>query len=480
MSENKALSIWHKVVAAWYKFMSRRDLTVFGVGKGEENQDLDFMSDVSVALRYTGRSWTYWASALALLIFFVGIIIAGFIQRDEVTRGNGQFIPSLGIQPVQSPESGVISKIYVKENQRVAKDQVLADISNVEAMAGYNELLNRKVEMEFTIRRLRAEQQGVALEFSDTEKKEYPEAASDQLMLFAARLQKYEQDSVALRAQLAVKNYELQEALLRRKQYEQSLLLLREQESKVRPLVQARAYSEVDYLNLRQRIVSQEGDLNGLAQTIFRIRSTVQETEVRLANLEPERQAAIATELQASSSELGGVTERLASGKHKVDSRVLLAPMDGTIKRILLKEQSVARQAEMVMELVPSDDTLEVDAKFRPADRSYLVVDQKATIKVSAYDFSIYGTLDAHITSISPDTIEDNKGEPWYYVRLRTTASKLPYPDKDLQIEPGMTVVVDVLSGKKSVLTYLLKPVFKTKTRTNMAVGTNATAAPQQ
>ena len=158
----------------------------------------------------------------------------------------------------------------------------------------------------------------------------------------------------------------------------------------------------------------------------------------------------------------------------------LRSPMNGVIRRILKKEENPAQRAETIMELLPTDDTLEVDARFRPADRGFLESGMNATIKVDAYDFTIYGSLPAVVTRISPDTIEDSKGQAWYEVRLQTEASKLHFGKQELDIKPGMTVQVDVISGNKSIFDYLLKPILKSrqvgKARSHAA---NATELPE-
>jgi adhesin transport system membrane fusion protein len=137
--------------------------------------------------------------------------------------------------------------------------------------------------------------------------------------------------------------------------------------------------------------------------------------------------------------------------------------MPGIVTRVILKEGSVAQRAETILELLPTEDILEIEARFRPPDRSYLDVGQNASISVTAYDSSLYGTLAARLISISPDTIEDSQGQTWYMVRLRTNSSKITYEGEDLEIKAGMTVTVDVISGDKSVFDYMMKPILKSR-----------------
>lgn len=451
-------------------------MKVLAPGKTDKT-DLEFMSDVDAALRGSGKHWAYLLCICLVAGFVVFVLWASVSERDEVTRGNGQIIPSRGVQPVQAPEGGVVTEILVKENQAVEKDQILARISNVAVVADLTEQRNRQDEFEIALKRLSAEENGVELVFTPEEERGFPRSVLDQRHIFNARKEQYEEEEKELIALIEQKKFELEEAQEREKQYEQTLRILQQQDNMVQPLLRSRVYSEVDYLNLKQRIVGQQGELESLAQSISKIRSAVGELEAKHASHASEWRASIATDMQTYRTERDSIAEKLKASAQRVKNTELLAPMAGTIKRILLKEQAVAQRAEMVMEIMPADDTLEVEARFRPADRGFLTLYQNATVKVAAYDFAIYGGLEAEVISISPDTIEDNKGEPWYNVHLRTQSSKLPYLEKDLHIQAGMTVTVDVLSGKKSVMSYLLKPVFKSKQRSTVQGERNGTEA---
>jgi adhesin transport system membrane fusion protein len=300
----------------------------------------------------------------------------------------------------------------------------------------------------------------------------------DQERLYIARKEKFEGGNREIKANLEQKQSAVEEALSRKSQYEKSLLLLKEQEQRVAPLVKRRIYPEMDYLNLQQRIIALEGELNGLAESISRMQSEVQEENARLSGRDSEWQAAIANERNAYRRQLDSINKKLTAGMYQVHISDLRAPMSGVIKKIPLKEENVAQRAQTIMELLPTEDTLEISARFRPADRGFLETGQNATIKVAAYDSSIYGALAATVTKISPDTIEDSKGQAWYEVRLQTNSSKLVYEGQELEIKSGMTVTVDVISGEKSIFSYLMKPILKSRIKGNV-VGhkTNATTA---
>lgn len=429
-------------------------------------EDLEFMSDVAAASQRRGNVWMYRLCFALLGLFVLALTLSCIVEREEVTRGEGHIIFSRGVQPIQSPDAGIVLAVLVKENEIVSANATLARISNTQAMAEYQDLLNKEADYSLAIKRLLAEREGIPLVYTEEERNEHSFAVRDQFRLFNARLERFEGERRELEALLEQKKREVEGGQLTRIHTEKSLMLLKQQEEQILPLVKSRSYPEMEYLKLKQRIIAQEAELNGLAQSISRAQSAVRESEGKLANLGPERQTQIADEQNDLGKRLKAVGEAITGRKDKAYRSELKAPMRGVIKRILLKEDNVVRQAEAVMELLPLDDSLEVEARFRPEDRGFLEVGQNATVKISAYDFSIYGGLAAHVESISADTIEDAKGRPWYEVRLKASTSTLPGKD-DLEVKVGMTVSADVFSGKKSIFSYLMKPLLKTRQSSN-------------
>jgi len=444
---------------------------MFKAKKNWDATDLEFMNEVDAAIAHKGGKWAYRFSVCMLVFFVLFLITINFVERNEVTRGTGQIVPSLGVQPIQSEQGGVIQEIFVKEGQEVRQGDRLVQMSNIDALAEYQNLANRQVEFILALRRLEAEARGTPLKFSEEELTAHPDMVQDQERLFMARREKLEGGTREIQANLEQKQRAVEESLSRRTQFEQNLLLLKEQVGRVRPLVEQNVFPRIEYLNLTQRVITQEGELNALAETIARTQSEVREEETRLANRDSEWQAAIAAETNEFRRQLDSINERLKAGTYQVEISELTAPMNGIIRRILLTEEGVAQRAQTIMELLPTDDMLEVDARFRPQDRDLLRLNQRASIRVDAYDSTVYGVLPAIITRISGDTIEDSRGQPWYEVRLRTESNKLIHRGQELAIKPGMTVQVDVISGQKSIFDYLMKPILKSRQQAGIKEG---------
>jgi len=210
--------------------------------------------------------------------------------------------------------------------------------------------------------------------------------------------------------------------------------------------------------------VSLQGDIDQLAASIPKTRAAAQEARQRILFRQAELDTSILDELNKRRAELASLRETLAAGSDRVTRTVLRSPVRGTVKQIYLNTiGGVVKPGESIMDIVPLDDTLLVDARIRPADVAFLHAGQHALIKVSAYDFSIYGGLEAQLEQISADTIEDKRGEFYYSIKLRTKHTSLLYRGDELPIIPGMIVTVDIMTGKKSVLDYVLKPILKAK-----------------
>ncbi|MCL1986036.1 MAG: HlyD family type I secretion periplasmic adaptor subunit [Betaproteobacteria bacterium] len=426
--------------------------------------DLEYMSEVDAALHRRGHPFAYIVSVGTFAFFVVFIIWAYFAELDEVTRGNGQVIPSQRIQEISNLEGGLLSETLVSENQIVEKDQVLARISNEQAESTVRDNLHKQAEAEAAIQRLEAERNGNELVFPKEMEEQQLQVVTDQLALYNSRKTQFEGEIRALDAQLQQKNNEMAEAQARRGQLEENLRLVMEQRNIARPLMLKGTFSRVDYLKLEQQVATLQGDVAGVAQSVARARNGAQEIQERINQRKSERMSQIQEEINKRRLDLNTIRETLAFGGDRTKRMDVRAPMRGTIKRILINTiGGTIKPGETVIELVPLDDTLLIEARIKPTDIAFLHPNQKAVIKITAYDFAIYGGLEASVEQISADTIEDKKGETHYLVKLRTRKNAIVYRGESLPIIPGMTASIDIMTGKKSVLDYLLKPILKAK-----------------
>ncbi len=430
-----------------------------------EEDDLHFMSEVDAAIHRKGNSMAYVLTLAIALLLIILAFWAHFTVLDEVTRGTGQVIPSQKVQMIQNLEGGILQEIMIHENQIVNKGDILIRIDNEMAESQYRDAFTQAADHEVAIVRLNAEIDGKSkIVFSDEFKETDPQILKDQKLIFKARRQQLQAELNVLKSQHSQKLQEIIEMRSRMEQLSRSLGLAKQQRDISKPLVDQGVYPRVDYLALERDISSLQGDIDALRLAIPRIRQAANEASRRIEQRRAEFNAQVLDEITRRRGELKSLQEIMSAGEDRVTRTDVRSPVRGTIKQINLNTiGGVVRPGESILEIVPLDGTLLVEARIRPADIAFLHPGQKAMIKITAYDFSIFGGLEGFVEAISADTIEDDNGESFFKVKLRTQKNAITYRNEELPIIPGMTASIDILTGKKSVLAYLLKPILRAK-----------------
>lgn len=434
------------------------------------SDEIDFLPEVEAALRRRGHGFAYVLS-LSVCLFSIGALIwAHFAILDEVTRGQGQVIPSGRTQVVQNLEGGILADILVQENAAVDAGDILVRIDNVQAQSTYQDARAQYLNGLAALARLEAELDDAARPaFPPEVLSEAPAAAKDQQALFRTRRAKLDAENAVLDAQAEQRRGEIAEMESKLAQQTTAVDLARKQRDIAKPLAARNIYPQVEYLRLERDVAQIEGDINTLRLSIPRARKALAEAESKRAGHVEEVHADVAAEINKRRTEVNSLLSSATAGKDKVTRTEVRSPVHGTVKQIYQHTiGGVIKPGENIMEIVPLDDKLLIEAKIRPADIAFLRPGQKAIIKITAYDYSIYGGLKATLDYISADTIKDErseKGESFYRVILRSDETTLVHRGQKLPIIPGMTATVEILTGKKSVLDYLLKPILKAQER---------------
>ena len=355
-----------------------------------------------------------WTSAVFIL---VAIIWANYAILDEVTTGEGKVIPSSEIQVIQNLEGGIIQKIFVKEGEIVKKDQILMQIDNTRFMSSYAEAEKKIDALKLEIIRINAEISQTQPVFPEDLKKNYPNLVKDQQSLYESRMRELVQLTKSL--ELAQKELDM-----------------------TRPLLKNGSVSEVEVIRLDRTVNEIKGNIDKFKSDEL-------------------------DKLNKARGDLSALIEANKADKDRLTRTTVRSPVYGIIKQIKTTTiGGVVQPGSDIIEVVPLDDTLLIEAKIRPADIGFIHPGQKAVVKITAYDFSIYGGLEGEVEQISADTIideNDKKNESYYVIRVRTYKNHLGTAQKPLPIIPGMLATVDILTGKKSVLDYILKPIIKAK-----------------
>jgi adhesin transport system membrane fusion protein len=400
-----------------------------------------------------------------IIAFFVTFFAwASWATLEEVTRGEGRVIPSRQTQIVQNLEGGIVAAILVREGQIVEEGDVLMRIDNVRAASDFRERRSRYFALQAALARLDAEVSGTEPEFPPEAQVSAPAIVAAETSLFLSRQEALGDEIDILQRQKEQRQQELVELKQRERQYTESLRLAREELGIVAPLAERRVVSQSELLQLQRQVNDLSGELDQTRLAIPRVEAAVAETEDRVDNARSRFRSEAFREMSALQSELNGITEVIAAGQDRVSRTEVRSPVRGTIKELKFNTiGGVIQPGDPIVEITPLDDTLLVEARVRPADIAFLRPDLPAMVKITAYDFSIFGGLEGRVEQISADTITDERGESFYRVRVRTDETSLGTAEKPLEIIPGMTAQIDVITGEKTVLDYLMKPILKAR-----------------
>lgn len=385
----------------------------------------DTQADASVRQQLSNdlsRSrYILWVSFFCLFAFLVW---AYFADLDQITRAPGSVVSSSRSQIVQSQEGGVIQELKVRDGDIVERDDVLVVLDSTRVEAAYLETRARAASLATTVARLQAEALGKEPEFP-AQTNDYPEFRVLQLELMKKRRAVIEEDIVAMQEMMALVKKEL---------------------DMTRPLLKSGDVSATEILRLERQMSDANAQITNKRNKYF------QDTQA---------------ELSKAREEYESVQQLLAQRKNQLDQTKLRAPLHGVVKNVRITTRGgVIRPSEEVMQIVPLEDDLIIEAKVSPMDIGFIKPGLKATVKIDAYDYTIYGDLPGTLTYISADTLTEDlrQGEqPYYRVRVRTMGRKFSgAPEKELEIQPGMTATVEIKTGSNTVLNYLVKPIIKT------------------
>jgi membrane fusion protein, adhesin transport system len=398
----------------------------------------------------------------AVLMVIVLLAWASFAHVQEVTRGEGKVIPSKQLQIVQSLDGGVVSEILVREGQVVDAGQLLLKIDETRATSGVRESAAQGFALRARQARLRALAEGSAFQ-APTMRNEAEERRilEEERRLYDAKLSELRNLLGINQQQLAQRQQELGEMRARKSSADRSLELNQQELAKTRPLLASGAVSEVDILRLDREVSRSRGDSEQAGAQIARVQAAIGEAQRKSQETELSFRNEARRDLAEVMGKLNALTEGAVALTDRVDKAQVKSPVRGRVQRLFANTVGgVVQPGKDIVEIVPLDDNLVLEAKVAPKDIAFIRPDQAATVKFTAYDFSIYGALEAKVENISPDTIVDERGNAFYLVRVRTTQANF---SAKMPIIPGMTAEVDILTGNKTVMSYLLKPVLKGK-----------------
>ena len=451
--------------------MSPRDLTsptssIAGAAPSSGRQDVsktsdyEFASDVDEALHRGARLSTHLLLFAIIGLFAAAIAWASWASIEEVTRGDGRVIPSSQMQIVQSPDPGIVEEILIRQGDRVETGQVLVRIDDTSFSSTLGELTAPQISLRAQIARMRAEVAGDdAIAFGEDLLRDYADVAENERVLFTTRRDQLNSQLSNLRSQADQAEQSLAGLEAHENQLETSLSIARQELGIRLPL--GNIVPQVEILRLRREVNDLEGQLAVTQSEILSAEAAVREAYGAIEESFLRFRSETLGTLNERLSQLAVIEETLRAAEDRVGRTDIRAPVDGIVNRVHVTTLgAVVQPGTDIVDIVPIEDSLLVEARLRPSDVAFVRTELPATVKITAYDFAVYGGLDGTVEWISADTIQDEEtGESFYRIHIRTDQNHLGTDAEPLPIMPGMVASVDILTGEKTILEYLLNPI---------------------
>ena len=401
------------------------------------------------------------------ILYSVGAVLgvlllwAAITRVDEVTQGEGKVIPSKQVQVVQSFDGGIISELLVTVGQLVKIGDPLVRIDETRAISSLRENQSQYISLVAKQARLQALVENKSFELPIHIKQDDPKIYAQEYSLYLSSKSALEAQIGMARDELMQRKAELSEVYAKQEQATKGLNLVTREIELTKPLQNIGAVSEVDILHLEQDAARLRGEQGQAQANIGMVKSAIVEAERKINETEQTAHSKISEELSETTAKLNSISETRVALNDKVIQSTLKSPVNGVISRLYVNTiGGVIQPGKDVLEIIPSDEALVLETKVQLKDIAFIALNQHANVKLTAYDYTIYGALEADVIGVAADSQVDEKGNAYYIVRVRTVKSSL---GPKLPIIPGMAAQVDIMTGKKTVLSYLLKPVLKAK-----------------
>nr|WP_319382596.1 HlyD family type I secretion periplasmic adaptor subunit [uncultured Roseibium sp.] len=426
--------------------------------------DWNYANDIRDVIQTKPPRYTTNVIRIGLILFIVALAWAYFATLKEVTRGDGRVVPSRQIQVVQAPEPGIVEKIFVREGDVVEEGQPLIEIDDTTFSSQLGEIRQRRWALMARVARLDSEADEKPLAFPQELATEAPRLIAEEENVYLDKKARLENELRVLQNQASQREQEYQELLAKQDKLESVIKIMKREVEIKQNLYERRVLPEIEFLQLQRQLTESEGELAITKASVQRALAGKEEARERSGSAVAEFVSEASQQLAESRGELAVIEESLRGAADKVRRTELVSPVKGIINKLNITTiGAVVQPAADLVEIVPLEDTLLIEARIRPKDVAFLHPGQKAQVKITAYDFSVYGGLEGNLERISADTTEDEEGNRFFRVMIRTDKNYLGSDTEPLPIIPGMVASIDILTGEKTVLDYILKPIKKVR-----------------
>lgn len=429
-------------------------------------KETDFMDQLEAAARMkpTKASNIMLWSITAMIVLF--ILWASFARIEELTRGQGQVVPTKEIQTVQSLEGGLLQELLVEQGDRVTKGQVLMRLSDVMFSSEERGAEAKADSLKLKIARLEAEASGKDFKPSDDLMKKAPGIAQNEQALYHSRQQELKNAVSILEDKLRTVKADIDEAQAQINRLSSSRSSLQQELSITREMVAKKAVSKLEQLRLEREVNDASGQIRAQQERINGLRADLSATEKQKNDQMDRFRSQALTELSDVKTQIAQLGESLKSIGDRVSRTELRAPVDGVVNNIAVRTiGGVIEPAQKLIEIVPVDSALKIIARISPNDIAFLRVGQKVKIKITAYDAQRYGSLDGKLVRIGAGSVTDREGNVFFEIEVHTDKNHLGTEKSPLPVTPGMVADTEVVTGKRTIMEYVLKPFLQVRDR---------------
>lgn len=431
-----------------------------------DGDDVEFMSELEAAanLRPSRAAGFFLFAVLGLFVWLV--VWAAISEVDERVRGVGQVMPSSDIQVVQSLDPGILTEILVQEGDKVSKGQIMLRVDDVQAATQGRGIEAQMMGLMAKQARLRAEATGQPYAPDAAIAKKYPDIAATEEKLYASRQEELKTGLAIIEDEVREAEANIAEVKASIGKLSQSRGLLQKQLGITRRLVEKKAQPEIEALKLERELAEISGNLSTAVQSQKSLEAKLSAAQRREGEKVQGLRSQALGELNDVEARIASIKESLTAAEDKVSRTELKSPVDGIVHKLHVKTVGgVIQPAQKLAEVVPLHDDLVIRARIAPADVAFLKPGQTVRVSITAYDPQIFGTLEGKLERIGADTVEDAKGEAWFEIDVRTGGSSLGTAENPLPIAPGMVAETEVVTARRTILTYLMKPVLRARDR---------------
>jgi adhesin transport system membrane fusion protein len=435
------------------------------IGSGKD-KDTEFMNELEAATRLRpATSSTVLVVTIAALITFM-IVWAGVSKVEEITRGQGQVVPSRDIQIVQSLEGGVLEKILVREGEFVKAGQIILRVSDVQFSSQERGTEAKFRSLQARKARLQSEANGTELVLPEDVMEKSKAVADNEIALYESRQKELKNAYDILDDKITKSQADISELRANINRLSSSRNSLSEELKITKEMVRKRAMPKLEEMRLSRELNDIRGQINANAERRKALEADMSSAKNERASQENVFRSKALKELGEVEAEIEGLQENLKSIGDRVDRTEIRAPVDGIVNNMSLKTVGgVVEPAMKLVEIVPVDDELKVTAKISPDDVAFLLMDMPVKVKISAYDSQRYGALNGTLQRIGANSITNQDGSIYFEIDVVTDKNHLGSVEKPLPVTPGMVADVEIITGKRTILAYLLKPILRAKNK---------------